>query len=378
MPKKRILIIDDEKDIVTFVKDFLADEGYEISVALCAEEAKKKLDLEEHVLAVLDMKMPGLDGPSLLEMINKEHPQTKVVILTGYGRQYADKVKGMAFQGFMTKPFSAMDLVRTVKNILDGKTSPAEERLALYNDPHAMPQAKLMFIEPNELAAGGKMLYFKDRQRCGGRYEIAIVVSASAVKETVQSFKPDIVLGDISMLGSSGGLRSDIMNSKFKPKDIIAYGSVSDDDASGVPVVRGSFDTLSTIFVKGMIDKLGKVVREACIRNDLYAKVTEPVNIPGLALKRERAEAKKEKKPVTIDQIPQLAKGIIAKELKVSEDKIKDNTLLEKELGMDLYASIQIIMSLEEELGIEIPDNESERLYRFRDVVKYLQKKIRK
>lgn len=69
---------------------------------------------------------------------------------------------------------------------------------------------------------------------------------------------------------------------------------------------------------------------------------------------------------------------ILAKQLNVSPDKITLSSELTEDLGMDSLDSIEIVMALEEEFGIEIPDEDTERLKKVNDIVTYLQKRLSK
>ncbi len=60
-----ILLVDDEKDIISFMKDALQDEGYEVVFAYEGQEALKKLKINPDLI-VLDVMMPGMDGFALL------------------------------------------------------------------------------------------------------------------------------------------------------------------------------------------------------------------------------------------------------------------------------------------------------------------------
>lgn len=67
--------------------------------------------------------------------------------------------------------------------------------------------------------------------------------------------------------------------------------------------------------------------------------------------------------------VSNIAKRIIAQRLKVSEDEIADDTHFARDIGMDSLAGVEIIMELEEEFGVEIPDTDAERLIKFKQVV---------
>ena len=62
MAKERILIVDDEEDILELVRFHLAREGYQVTLAVTGEEALKKAKREAFDLIVLDLMLPGLDG----------------------------------------------------------------------------------------------------------------------------------------------------------------------------------------------------------------------------------------------------------------------------------------------------------------------------
>ncbi len=369
---KNILIVDDEKDIVSFVQDFFVDEGYDVSVAFCGEEAKTRIENQEPILIILDMKMPGIDGPALLKLINEKSPFSKVIVLTGYGQEYTEKIKHLRYEGFMTKPFSAMELVNTAKDILAGNIRARKDGTPLLNDPHIVPKAKLLFVEPKELAVTGKRVYFLNKEKCGGEYELELIVKVDKIEEKLKEFKPDIVLSDICVLNAHEELRSKIMNSQHKPKDIILFGH-STDAKEDENFVEGQFDPLTAIFVKDMMDKLGKIVRQACITNRLYVKSERPVRIPGLELRNPDSD----KKEATAEDIPAMLRSAISEHLNIPEDKIRDDTNLVKDLGMNTLQSIQINIDLEEELGFEIPDDDAERLSTFREMVEYLKERFK-
>ena len=74
--------------------------------------------------------------------------------------------------------------------------------------------------------------------------------------------------------------------------------------------------------------------------------------------------------------ISNTAKRVVAKRLKVSEEQITDDTNFARDLGIDSLAGVEILLDLEEEFGIEVPDIEAERLVKFKQVVDYLQKRL--
>lgn len=106
---EKILIVDDEKDIVTFMKDSLEDEGYTVFSAYNSEEALHTLQ-ENPDLIILDVMMPGMNGFELCEQIRKSVSCPIVFVSAKNAEQ--DRIKGLMVGGddYIEKPFSLKEL----------------------------------------------------------------------------------------------------------------------------------------------------------------------------------------------------------------------------------------------------------------------------
>ncbi|MCM3770282.1 MULTISPECIES: response regulator transcription factor [Priestia] len=106
---KKILLVDDEKDIISFMKDALHDEGYEVLFAYEGKEALKKLKINPDLI-VLDVMMPGMDGFELCELIRKSI--SCPIIFLSAKQTEQDRVKGLLVGGddYLVKPFSMKEL----------------------------------------------------------------------------------------------------------------------------------------------------------------------------------------------------------------------------------------------------------------------------
>ena len=121
MAKERILVVDDEEDILELVRFHLAREGYQLTLAETGEEALKKAKRETFDLVVLDLMLPGLDGLEVAKAL-KSDTRTKsmpIVMLTAKGED-ADVVSGLEIgaDDYITKPFSPRVLTARVKAVL--------------------------------------------------------------------------------------------------------------------------------------------------------------------------------------------------------------------------------------------------------------------
>ena len=121
MADNKILVVDDEEDILELVRYNLAREGYRVVCATTGEQALNKAGSEPFDLIVLDLMLPGIDGLEVAKRL-KSKPKTKyipIVMLTAKGEE-ADIVTGLELgaDDYVTKPFSPRILIARVKAVL--------------------------------------------------------------------------------------------------------------------------------------------------------------------------------------------------------------------------------------------------------------------
>jgi len=119
-----ILVIDDEKPILSMFELFLGTYGYSV---LTAENGEQGLDIflrERPPIVLTDIKMPGMDGLEVLRRIKEISPMTEVIVITGHGDiDIAVKALNLNATDFINKPIE--------DNALDAALSRAQERLSL-------------------------------------------------------------------------------------------------------------------------------------------------------------------------------------------------------------------------------------------------------
>ena len=107
MEKEKILIVDDEPDIVEPLEDLLEFHGYEASTASNGEEALKSIANDIPDLVLLDIRMPGMGGMETLSRITREYPGILVIMLTAHGTiELAVEAMKQGADGFLEKPFA--------------------------------------------------------------------------------------------------------------------------------------------------------------------------------------------------------------------------------------------------------------------------------
>ena len=122
MPRK-VLIVDDEPNIVTSLNFLMKKGGFETSVARDGDEALSEVERFQPDLVLLDVMMPKRDGFEVCQKLRAAgHTQLKIILLTAKGRE-TEVAKGLAVgaDAYVTKPFSTRELVDKVNQLLAGE-----------------------------------------------------------------------------------------------------------------------------------------------------------------------------------------------------------------------------------------------------------------
>jgi DNA-binding response OmpR family regulator len=121
-----ILVVDDEPTVRGVVGDYLRREGFAVYEVGDGAEAQRWLATNSAALVVLDVMLPGVDGVTLLRQLRAGGDDTPVILLTARDAE-ADRVGGLEVgaDDYVTKPFSARELVARVRSVLRRRASAA-------------------------------------------------------------------------------------------------------------------------------------------------------------------------------------------------------------------------------------------------------------
>jgi len=135
--KPRILIVDDEPRMCDSLKSLLSDHGYEIDTSHSGKNALEYLAKNDFDLVILDLLMPDMDGHHVMDHINRQSPDTLIIVMTGHASvESAVTALTSGAYDYLTKPFEHEELLKRVQNAIDHKTlkndrKGAEEALEL-------------------------------------------------------------------------------------------------------------------------------------------------------------------------------------------------------------------------------------------------------
>jgi len=117
--KRKILIVDDEKPIVTLLRYNIENAGYQTDVAYDGLEAVRKSKTNDYDLIVLDLMLPGMDGMEVCKHLRTNKIDTPILMLTAKDEEF-DKILGLELgaDDYLTKPFSPKEVIARIKAIL--------------------------------------------------------------------------------------------------------------------------------------------------------------------------------------------------------------------------------------------------------------------
>jgi two-component system, OmpR family, alkaline phosphatase synthesis response regulator PhoP len=131
MAKEKILVVDDEEDILELLKFKLSKEGYQVTCAASGEEALRCVRSETPDLIVLDLMLPGIDGIEVARELKHDFDTKNIpiVMVTAKGEE-ADIVTGLELgaDDYITKPFSPRILIARVKAVLRRREKGSQDK----------------------------------------------------------------------------------------------------------------------------------------------------------------------------------------------------------------------------------------------------------
>jgi DNA-binding response OmpR family regulator len=143
---KKILIVEDELNMINGLKDNLEFEGFEVDTAVEGNSGLEKILQNKYDLILLDVMLPGISGFDICKTVRKEGVNTPVILLTAKGEEI-DKVLGLELgaDDYITKPFSLRELLARIKAIL-----------------RRPPNGKEVVVEPEFVTIGNIKVNFKN------------------------------------------------------------------------------------------------------------------------------------------------------------------------------------------------------------------------
>ena len=114
---KKVLVVDDEKNLRILYKEELAEEGYEVDVAESADIAFKMLDDKAYDAIILDIQMPGMNGLEAMGRILHRHRKQAIILNTAYS-QFKDDFESWSADAYVVKSSDLSELKEKLKELI--------------------------------------------------------------------------------------------------------------------------------------------------------------------------------------------------------------------------------------------------------------------
>lgn len=120
--EKKILVVDDDKDLCNLISDIISEEGYIVQKAYDAKTAISKI-LEENIdVMIIDNKLAGSSGINVIEQSKFLNPGLKTIMISAYGNTNTKlRARDLGVYDFLDKPFDIKDLIKTVSELIFNK-----------------------------------------------------------------------------------------------------------------------------------------------------------------------------------------------------------------------------------------------------------------
>jgi len=136
MERKRILIVDDEKTVLENFREILELKGYSVDIAETGQEAIDKSEANPYNLALLDIRLPDMEGTELLKRMKDTIPKMVKIMVTGYpSLENAKEALNRGADSYVVKPVNMDELLNLIKEHLrkqDEERKYSEEKVTEY------------------------------------------------------------------------------------------------------------------------------------------------------------------------------------------------------------------------------------------------------
>lgn len=251
--KQKILIVDDEVEIVKALGDFFKLKGYEAKSAYSGEEALTILEQASVDLVLLDIRMQGMWGNEVAKVIKAKYPKVKVIILTAFPEEQIRLDQDLNVDGFFIKPVRFQELYNKLLNLTRQDEVPQATTEKQMKARVFLIKARLLLLEPEPETFKNLSQHFKNLIRNGENYDLELAGNDGEVLQKLNEFKPDILILNQAYLNKLDvDFVEKIGRGAYKPKEIAFYNLPA---PGNLPPAE--------------LEKLTKTIQAFCFKNGL-------------------------------------------------------------------------------------------------------------
>lgn len=250
--KVKILVVDDEQEVVAALRRFLSLRNYEVIGAFSGEEALSILEKEKTDLILLDIVMPGIGGGETARIIKDKYPDIKLIVVTGNSNAAKKLADDNLLEDTLIKPIDVQELYTKVVQVAKKVKEP---NLALKQKQKIKKriisiEAKLFFLEPSLRIYNFLSSYFRDLSFQGRNYQLCMVDNEESVMEKSAEFCPDIFIVNVTA---------------FRKNSPDAFAQIFKEEAGSKEIIL--YNIANTKSLKPGVVMLAERVETACLKN---------------------------------------------------------------------------------------------------------------
>lgn len=159
--KIKLLIVDDEEDFLKSIAERLGMRDFDVATATDGKLAIKAAKKGKFDVAILDMKMPGMDGMELLQILKKKHKFLEVIILTGHGAiDSAVEATKLGAYSYLEKPYDFEKLLSVLKDAYEARLRKKFEK-----DKKRMEELEMLSMGTSPMGILKSLLHMDDDEK---------------------------------------------------------------------------------------------------------------------------------------------------------------------------------------------------------------------
>jgi len=252
--KTKILVVDDENDVVETLKHALTIRGYETIGAFSANEALCILEREKADLILMDIMMPGIKGTDAARIIKEKYPAIKLIVVTGYPGESESLLKENITEGVLIKPIRLQEIYNKLVETFNQNANPITNLKSAHKIKASiiLIKARLLFAESsleiyNYISARFKFLCDK-----GEVYEMDIAGKEETIITKLSLFHPGIIFLNAAAFKDSIDMLLKVLEKDFHSTEMVIYNVKNPGNLQ-----------------KSELDQLIKTARTVCLKNGL-------------------------------------------------------------------------------------------------------------
>ncbi len=159
--KIKLLIVDDEQDFLNSIAERLGMRDFDVTTATEGKIALKAAKKGKFDVAILDMKMPGMDGMELLQILKKKHKFLEVIILTGHGAiDSAVEATKLGAYSYLEKPYDFEKLLSVLKEAYEARL-----RKKFEHDKKRMEELEMLSMGTSPMGILKSLMHMDDDEK---------------------------------------------------------------------------------------------------------------------------------------------------------------------------------------------------------------------